>query len=151
MSSNTQPMIDVVKCRPEIVTAILAPEGPDEGKMSMTTGCSMTSNKIPAELNSDPSFETSKACIPGVAAGVVQCTIVEDSYLAVTAVQHPNLQESMWLRSNPAPLIVMMVSPSSGPLDGKMLTTVGAILKTKEKLELETALPHTSKGAVPAA
>jgi hypothetical protein len=32
-----------------------------------------------------------------------------------------------------------------------MLATVGAILKTKEKLELETALPQTSRGAVPAA
>jgi len=130
---------------------MLATEGPDEGIMSITTGCSITSNKIPEVLNSDPSFETSKACIPGVAAGVVQYIIDEDSYLAVTAVQHPNLHESMCLRSNPAPLSVMMVSPSSVPLDGKMLATVGAILKTKEKLELETALPQTSRGAVPAA
>jgi hypothetical protein len=68
--------------------------------------------------------------------------IDEDSYLAVTAVQHPNLHESMWLRSNPAPLSVMMVSPSSGPLDGKMLTTVGAILKTKEKYTVTVVPPR---------
>jgi len=42
-------------------------------------------------------------------------------------------------------------SPSSGPLDGTMLTMLGDSLKTKEKLELETAFPHTSSGAVPAA
>jgi len=43
-----------------------------------------------------------------------------------------------------------MESPSSEPLDGIMLTTLGDSVNTKEKLELETALPHTSSGAVPA-
>jgi len=42
LPSKKQPAIDEVKWSPDKVTATLAAEGPDEGIMPMTTGCSNT-------------------------------------------------------------------------------------------------------------
>ena len=121
LAPPTDTLLALAKFVPVIVIVVPPATGPLDGLTLATVGASTYVNCV-AAVTGPPAVVTTTFCAPAVPDGVV--AVITVALLVTTAaLAPPTVTVSL---AKFVPVIVIVVPPATGPLDGLTLVTVGA-------------------------